>query len=76
MRKREWASAIAAVDELLVVSPDDFKAVMTRADALMYMRRYGEAKAAYAAARKLKPRNKDVHKGFWKAAALAKKQQG
>jgi tetratricopeptide (TPR) repeat protein len=75
-RLREWEHVLASADELLVVSPDDFRAVVMRAEALMAMKKYGEAKAAYVAARKLKPKNKDVQKGYWKAYQLAKKQQG
>jgi serine/threonine protein kinase len=75
-RHRNWENVLASADELLVVSPDDFRAVMLRGEALMGLRRYAEAKAAYAVARKLKPRNKEVPKLFWKAATAAKKQQG
>ncbi len=73
-RHRDWNAVLTSADELLVVLPDDFRAVMLRAEALMGLRRYGEAKSAYAEAKKLKPRNKDANTAYWKAAGLAKKQ--
>ena len=41
--------------------------------ALLALKRWREARDAYAEARKIKPRNKDVSKGFWKAAQMARK---
>jgi eukaryotic-like serine/threonine-protein kinase len=73
-RHRDWNAVLTSADELLVVSPDDFRAVMLRAEALMGLRRYGEAKSAYAEAKKIKPRNKEAQSAYWKAAGLAKKQ--
>ncbi|MBK6917870.1 MAG: protein kinase [Deltaproteobacteria bacterium] len=72
-RHKDHAAVLATADELLNVAPGDFRALMLRAESLMALRRYGEAKDAYGEARKQKPRNKDVAKGFWKAAALARK---
>jgi len=72
-RQRDWQSALITADELLNVMPGDFRALLLRADALLALKRWREARDAYAEARKLKPRNKDVSKGFWKAAQMARK---
>lgn len=75
-RGRDNAEVLTTADELLNAVPGDFRALLMRADALMALRRYAEARDAYTEARKVKPRNKDANKGFWKAAQLARKQQG
>jgi tetratricopeptide (TPR) repeat protein len=75
-RSRDNAEVLTTADELLNAVPGDFRALLLRADALMALRRYAEARDAYAEARKVKPRNTDVNRGFWKAAQLARKQQG
>lgn len=72
-RQRDWQSALTTADELLNVMPGDFRALLLRADALFALKRWREARDAYAEARKIKPRNKDVNKGFWKAAQMARK---
>ncbi|MFO0635651.1 MAG: protein kinase [Nannocystaceae bacterium] len=72
-RHKDHAAVLATADELLNLQPGDFRALMLRADALMALRRYDEAKDAYADARKIKPRNDDANKGFWKAASSARR---
>ncbi|MBC8067985.1 MAG: hypothetical protein IAG13_06590, partial [Deltaproteobacteria bacterium] len=72
-RKRDHARVLTLADELLNLDPGEFRALVLRAETLMALRRYAEAKTTYGEARKLKPRNKDVNKGFWKAAGLARK---
>ncbi len=72
-RKRDHQHVLALADELLNLDPGDFRALVLRAETLMALRRYAEAKNAFGEARKIKPRNKDVNKGFWKAATLARK---
>ncbi len=73
-RLRDHQGVLSTADELLNAMPGDFRALMMRGDALFALRRYAESRDAYAEARKLKPRNKDVSKAFWKAAQLARKQ--
>jgi serine/threonine protein kinase len=72
-RHRDWQAVLTTADELLNVMPGDFRAIVLRADALLALKRWREARDAYAEARKLKPRNKEVAKGFWKAAQMTRK---
>ncbi|HWB74461.1 MAG TPA: hypothetical protein VG755_05890, partial [Nannocystaceae bacterium] len=73
-RKRDHAHVLALADELLNLDPGDFQALLLRADALLSLRRYAEAKQAYRECMKIKPRHKEVNKNFWKAATMARKQ--
>ena len=74
-RKRNHAQVLALADELLNLDPGDFQALLLRADALLALRRYAEAKQAYRECMKIKPRHKEVNKNFWKAATLARKSR-
>ncbi len=70
---RDHVGVLAAADELLNVVPGEFRAVLLRAEALMALRRYAEAKQAWGEARRIKPRSREVLKGYYKASQLARK---
>jgi len=74
---KEHESALATVDELLNVQPENFVALRLRADTLASLERWDDAVAAYRAAMREKPRHKEVRKDYWharKQAAKAAKQ--
>jgi serine/threonine-protein kinase len=66
-RLKDHEGALATADELLNLAPSSFKALLMRADALAALERWEEAKAAYAAAKKEKPRSKSAKKGYRRA---------
>ncbi len=72
-RKKDPAATLAVADEILNMDPEDFKAIMLRADALLALGRWEEAKTTYSKARKLKPRSKAAKKGIRKAQAQLRK---
>jgi eukaryotic-like serine/threonine-protein kinase len=72
-RKRAYEAALSTADELLNLQPDDFGALMLRADMLFELGRWEDAKATYTAARKASPRSSAAKKGFFKAAREVRK---
>jgi len=70
---KDFEGALRTADEWLNVEPNDFDALMLRGDVLFSLSRFGEAKDAYRAARKEKPRSKAAKEKFFKASYRAKK---
>ncbi len=77
---KDHEKALAAADEILTKEPEDFRAMMLRAEALYGLSRWQESKAAFSRARRLNPRSKAAKKGFWRAQGkvrqAAKKSAG
>ena len=73
---RDWEGALAAVNELLVMMPNDADVLETQGDILDRLGRYAEAREAYKAARKEKPRSKELFKKYLKAIRKAKNAEG
>jgi hypothetical protein len=55
--------------------PEDFAALVLKADAFWYLERWDDCKSAYWDARKLKPRNDHVNKRYWRCKARAKQSK-
>jgi len=72
-RSRKFDGALAAADEILNHQPDDFKAVLLRADMLFELERWEEARDTYARARKLKPYSEHVRTRYQRAKRNARK---
>ena len=75
-RHDDHLSTLATADEWLNYAPDELDALLLRANALLDLERYDEAKEAFKAARNIKPRDKRVKKGLKAASRLAKKDEG
>ncbi|MCA9711747.1 MAG: tetratricopeptide repeat protein, partial [Myxococcales bacterium] len=75
-RHNDHAKTLAVADEILTVQPDDFRALMLRAEALYDLERWKESKEAFAKAKRIKPSNKAANKGFWKAQSKLRKSPG
>ncbi len=66
-RHDDHEQTLAVADEILTMEPEDFKAMMLRAEALYDLQRWQESKAAFTRAKRLNPRSKAAKKGFWRA---------
>ena len=72
-RHPEHAKTLAVADEILTMEPDDFRAMMLRAEALYDLERWPESKDAFGRAKRINPRNKAAKKGWWRAHGKARK---
>ncbi len=70
---KDYEGALASADEWLNVEPNDFEALVLRGDMLYALGRYEEAKDAFRAARREKPRSKAAKDKFAKAARKARR---
>lgn len=68
----EWDALLATADELLNLEPSLFVALEYRALALAGLERWEESAAAYRAALRVRPSDKDVKKGYWRVRAKLK----
>ena len=75
-RLDDHEGALKTADEWLNVDPNAFDALMLRGDMLSLLARHAEAKEAYRAARKKKPRSKAAKEKFFKASYRARKAKG
>lgn len=75
-RLDDHEGALKTADEWLNVEPSAFDALMLRGDMLFALARYADAKEAYRAARKKKPRSKVAKEKFFKASYRARKEKG
>ncbi len=75
-RLDDHEGALKAADEWLNVAPNAFDALMLRGDILFTLGRFAEAKEAYRAARKEKPRSKAAKEKFFKASYRDRKEKG
>lgn len=73
-RLDDHEGALKTADEWLNVDPNAFDALMLRGDMLFELGRYADAKQAYRAARKKKPRSKAAKEKFFKASYRARKK--
>jgi eukaryotic-like serine/threonine-protein kinase len=62
---------LAVAEEILTMEPEDFRAMMLRADSLYALGHYAEAKQAFGRAKRENPRSKAAKKGWWRAHAKA-----
>ncbi len=67
--RKDWAALLATADELLNLEPDLFIALQYRAEALAGLERWEEAAPAYRAAMGVRPKDKDLAKGYWRVIA-------
>jgi tetratricopeptide (TPR) repeat protein len=69
----DHGGALAAVNELLVMQPNDADVLEQQGDLLDELGRYAEARDAYKAARQQNARSKDLFKKYLKAVRKARK---
>lgn len=75
-RHPDHKKTLAVADEILTMEPEDFRALMLRAQALYDLERWTESKEAFGRAKRLKPTNKAAKKGWWKAHGKIRKESG
>jgi len=69
---KDYEGALAAVNELLVMTPNDPDILEMQGDILERLGRYAEVRDAYKAARKEKPRSKELLKKYLKSIRKAR----
>ncbi|MEE9386762.1 MAG: serine/threonine-protein kinase [Nannocystaceae bacterium] len=75
-RGREYAASLTVADEVLNLEENDFLALKLRADSLAGLKRWEAATAAYRAAMRQRPKNKDVRRAYWHARKKSKGGSG
>lgn len=73
--KKDYEGALTTAEELLNLQPGEFRWLLLRADLLLALDRFEEAKDAYVEARKVKPRSREVKRGFYKAVRAARREK-
>ncbi|MEM9458222.1 MAG: protein kinase [Myxococcota bacterium] len=74
-RHPDHEKTLAVADEILTMEPEDFRALMLRAEALYDLKRYKESKETFGRAKRLKPNHKAAKKGWWKAHGKIRKSK-
>jgi hypothetical protein len=69
---KDFEGALAAVNELLVMLPNDATVLEAQGDILDRLGRYAESREAYKLARKEKPRSKDLKEKYLRAIRKAR----
>ncbi|HEY4254077.1 MAG TPA: glycosyltransferase [Roseomonas sp.] len=59
-----WPEALVLLDHAATLAPDDIVVRLNRADALLHLRRFADAEADYAQARRLRPGDADATIGL------------
>jgi serine/threonine protein kinase len=71
-RHEDHLSTLATADEWLKYAPEEIDALVLRANALVELERWEDAREAYKAARRVKPRDKRIKKGLRQLSRLEK----